>query len=198
MIDEKNETSQAMTNEQYLQELRQRINAKAEEMVKINYTGGKKASKTVRWTLIAFVVALFVGIEVYFYKENNFWEINALMAVCMIVCIIGFYFMTLIMRCFLSRMKNASTAPQYYRAVKRLILTHKLRYLIPLAMAWVAGDLFSSRLSSFMSYTSSIPAGIACIIGTIIGASMRNWHLDEDFCYDVEELSDLIKQESAD
>lgn len=197
MIDEINETSQAMTNEQYLQELRQRINAKAEEMVNINYTGVQKASKTLRWTVIAVLVALLVGVEVYFYKENNFGEINALMAVFMIVCFIGSYLMTLIMRCFLSRMKNARTAPQYYRAVKRLILTHKLRYLIPLAMALVAGDILTSQLSNF-TYTSSIPSGIACIIGFIIGSAMRNWYLDEDFRYDVEELGDLIKQESAD
>ena len=197
MIDEKNEANQAMTNEQYLQELRQRINAKAEEMVKINFKGGQKASKTLRWTVIAVLVALLVGVEVFFYKENNFWEINALMVVFMIVCFIGSYLMTLIMRCFLSRMKNASTAPRYYRAVKRLILTHKLRYLIPLAMALVAGDILTSQLSN-LAYTSSIPSGIACIIGIMIAAAMRNWYLDEDFRYDVEELGDLIKQESAD
>ena len=119
------------------------------------------------------------------------------MVVFMIVCFIGSYLMTLIMRCFLSRMKNASTAPRYYRAVKRLILTHKLRYLIPLAMALVAGDILTSQLSN-LAYTSSIPSGIACIIGIMIAAAMRNWYLDEDFRYDVEELGDLIKQESAD
>ena len=47
-------------NEQYLLELRQRIIAKAEEMAKINYSGGRKGSKTARWIAIAVLVALFV------------------------------------------------------------------------------------------------------------------------------------------
>lgn len=198
MMDEMNETSQVMTNEQYMLELRQRINAKAEEMVKINYSGGPKPSKTVRWIATAVLVALFIGLEVlFFYQENKFWEANALMGVFMIVSFIGAYLMTLIKRSFLTRMKNASTAPEYYRAVKRLIQTFKLRHLIPLVLAWVAVGIVTHRFSNFVFYTSSIAAGIAIVIGTIIGASMRNWNLDEDFRYDVEELGDLIKQESA-
>ncbi|MBR5672928.1 MAG: hypothetical protein IKW97_00860 [Muribaculaceae bacterium] len=184
-------------NEQYLLELRQRINAKAEEMVKINYSGGTKPSKTVRRIAIAVLVALFVWIEVFLYNKNDFWETNALMGVFIIVSFIGHYLMTLIMRHFLTSMKNASTAPQHYRAVKRLILTHKLRYLISLALGWAAGGVVAYRLGSAY-YWSSIPAATACFIGTIIGAAMRNWYLDEDFRYDVEELGDLIKQESAD
>lgn len=196
MMNEKNETNQAMTNEQYLQELRQRINAKAEKMVKINYTGGPKPSKTVRWILIAVLVAIIVGIEVFFYKESDFWETNAWMAVFVMVCFIGTYLMTLIMRHFLTSMKNASTAPQYYQAVKRLILTHQLRYLAPLVMAWGAADLVTHRLD-FEQLWPRVIECTASVIGVAIGASMRNWNLDEDFRYDVEELRDLIKQESA-
>lgn len=184
-------------NEQYLQELRQRINAKAEEMVKINYSGGTKPSKTVRRIAIAVFIAIFVGLEVLIYNGNNFWEDNALMGIFLIVGFIGHYLMTLIMRHFLTSMKNASTAPQHYRAVKLLILTHKLRYLVPFAIGWLVADLVMYRSDSEMFWFSVI-ACIACIIGAIIGAAGRNWHLDEDFRYDVEELGDLIKQESAD
>ena len=185
-------------NEQYLQELRQRINAKAEDMVKINYSGGRKPSKTTRWIAIAVLVALFVGVEVlFYYSENDFWKANALMGIFLIVGFIGHDLMTLIMRHFLTSMKNASTAPKHYRAVKRLILTHKLRYLIPFAIGWLVADLVMYRSDSEMFWFSVI-ACIACIIGAIIGAAGRNWHLDEDFRYDVEELGDLIKQESAD
>ena len=86
---------------------------------------------------------------------------------------------------------------QFYRAVKRLILTHKLQYLISLALAWAAGGIVAYRLGS-AHYWSSIPAATACFIGTIIGAAMRNWHLDDDFCDDVEELEHMIFLESAD
>ena len=184
-------------NEQYRQELRQRIIAKAEEMAKINYSGGRKASKTARWIFIAVLVALFVWIEVFLYNKNDFWETNAWMGVFIIVSFIGAYLMKLIMRHFLSTMKNATSDSQFYRAVKRLILTHKLRYLIPFAIGWLVADLVMYRSDSEMFWFSVI-ACIACIIGAIIGAAGRNWHLDEDFRYDVEELGDLIKQESAD
>ena len=184
-------------NEHYLQELRQRINAKAEEMVKINYSGGRKASKTTLWIAVAVFIAIFVGLEVLIYNGNNFWEDNALMGIFLIVGFIGHYLMILIMRHFLTSMKNASTAPKHYRAVKQLILTHKLRFLIPFAIAWLVADLVMYRSDSEMFWFSVI-ACIACIIGAIIGAAGRNWHLDEDFRYDVEELGDLIHQESAD
>lgn len=183
-------------NEQYLLELRQRIIAKAEEMAKINYSGGRKASKTTRWIFIAVLVALFVWIEVFLYNKNDFWVTNAWMGVFIIVSFIGAYLMKLIMRHFLSTMKNATSDSQFYRAVKRLILTHKLQYLISLALGWAAGGVVAYRLGSAY-YWSSIPAATACFIGTIIGAAMRNWYLDEDFRYDVEELGDLIKQDSA-
>ena len=35
------------------------------------------------------------------------------------------------------------------------------------------------------------------IIGAIWGAWMRNWFLDDDFCFDVDELGEMINQESA-
>ena len=185
-------------NKQYLLELRQRINAKAEDMVKINYSGGRKPSKTTRWIAIAVLVALFVGIEVlFYYSENDFWETNAFMCVFVIVSFIGHYLMTLIMRHFLTSMKNARTAPQHYRAVKRLILTHKLRYFIPSAMAWGVADLVMYR-SDFKNLWSSVIICTACIIGVAIGAAMRNWNLDDDFCDDVEELDHLIQFESTD
>ena len=76
-------------NEQYRQELRQRIIAKAEEMAKINYSGGRKASKTARWIFIAVLVALFVWIEVFLYNKNDFWVTNAWMGVFIIVSFIG-------------------------------------------------------------------------------------------------------------
>lgn len=184
---------QAINDEQYFQELRQRINAKAEKLAKIKLIAEKKR----RWlaiTLIAICIAILVALGVYSYVNHVFWAFIAFLGAFLGVSFIVYYIMTLVMRNFFTRMKNASTAPQYYREVKRLITTHKLRQWIPLVFAIVC--------ASFVKYGNdswpySFLMGSAMVIGTIWGASMRNWFLDEDFCSDVEELKDLVNQERA-
>ena len=186
---------QVMNDEQHLQELRQRINAKAENLVKWQRTEVRKR----RWAVIAFwaiIIAIIIAIEVYNYVKNDFWEFNAWVVTFIFAAFIMDRIMYIIMRRNLTRMKNASTAPHYYREVKRLITTHKLRQWIPLAVALSSGYFVKYGFASWSH--SLLIGGISMVLGVFWGASMRNWFLDDDFCFDVEEIGEMIHQESAD
>ena len=179
---------QVMSDEQRLRELRQRINAKAENLVKRGNTEVRKD----RWIGIAILVvfvAIIIALEVNSYKDNDFWELNALLGIIVGTAVIIYFILTKIMRRYLTRMKSASAVPQYYRDVKRLITTHKLRQWLPLAVALVC--------AYFVRHESDLVFGIAMVLGSILGASMRNWFLDDDFCFDVDELGEMIEQENA-
>lgn len=185
---------QVMTDEQHLQELRQRINAKAENMVKWRMTEVRKQ----RWaviTILAVLIAIIIAIEIYSYLKNEMWEFNGWVVTFIAASLITDRIMSVIMRRYLTRMKNTSTAPLYYREVKRLITTHKLRQWIPFAVALICSFFVKYGAAS---WSFSLVICSSLVIGTILGASMRNWFLDGEFCFDVEELGDMIDQESAD
>ena len=195
-MDENNEMSQAMSDEQYFQELRQRINAKAENLVKTGLTGVRKN----RWIVVAVlavIIAIFIAAEVYSYVnlvKNDFWELNAFLGIFFGSSLIIFSIMSIIMRRNFTRMKNASSAPQYYREVKRLITTHKLRQWLPLVFAVVCTCKYDWYGND--SWLFSLIIGFLLILGPILGSSMRNWFLDDDFRFFVVELGDLIHQQS--
>lgn len=183
---------QVMNDEQYLQELRQRINAKAENLVKYNNTEVRKR----RWAVIAFwavIIAIIIAIEVYSYVKNDHWEFNVWVVTFIGAAFIMDRIMYFIMRRHLTRMKNTGTPPHYYREVKRLITTHKLRQWIPLAVALICGYLVRYESES---WSHSLLICSSMVLGVILGASMRNWFLDDDFRFDVEELGEMIHQES--
>lgn len=177
------EELQAMNGDLHLQELRQRINAKAASLLKMRL----KTEKVSRWKRIAVIalcvilLAFLVWSEVYFYGSIIFWGLNAFI----VVYLIGYFVMHRIMRHFLTRMKNAGTAPQHYRAVKQFLITYKIRHWIPLVTAIVCSLLVicGSELWPFM-----LIWGIIMAVGQIWGDWSHNWYLDEDFCADVEEL----------
>ncbi len=124
-----------MNGELHLQELRQRINAKAASLLKMRL----KTEKVSRWKRIAVIAvcvilfAFLVWCEVDSYGSIYFWGLNTFI----VVDLIGYFVMYRIMRRFLTRMKNAGTAPQHYRAVKRFLITYKVRNWIPLVIAIV-------------------------------------------------------------
>ena len=185
--------TQAMNGEQHLQDLRQRINAKAENLVKLRST----ERRTKRWAniaVLAVLLAILVALVVYSYIENNLWKFSTWTCIFLGTALIADYVLKMIMRRYLTRMKKTSTAPQYYREVKRLITTHKLRLWIPLAAALACGSFVRNRPEPWL-YSLLFDSGL--VLGSILGSKMRNWFLDDDFCYDVEELGDLIAQESA-
>lgn len=185
--------TQAMNGEQHLQDLRQRINAKAENLVKLRST----ERRTKRWAniaVLAVLLAILVALVVYSYIENNLVKFSTWACIFFATALIADYILKMIMRRFLTRMKSPSTAPQYYREVKRLITTHKLRLWIPLAAALACGSFVRNRPEPWL-YSLLFDSGL--VLGSILGSKMRNWFLDDDFCYDVEELGDLIAQESA-
>ena len=185
--------TQAMNGEQHLQDLRQRINAKAENLVKLRST----ERRTKRWAnivVLAVLLAILVALVVYSYIENNLVKFSTWACIFFATALIADYILKMIMRRYLTRMKKTSTAPQYYREVKRLITTHKLRLWIPLAAALACGSFVRNRPEPWL-YSILFDSGL--VLGSILGSKMRNWFLDDDFCYDVEELGDLIAQESA-
>ncbi len=185
--------TQAMNGDLHLQDLRQRINAKAENLVKLRST----ERRTKRWAniaVLAVLLAILVALVVYSYIENNLWKFSTWICIFLGTALIADYVLKMIMRRYLTRMKKTSTAPQYYREVKRLITTHKLRLWIPLAAALACGSFVRNRPEPWL-YSILFDSGL--VLGSILGAKMRNWFLDDDFCYDVEELGDMIAQESA-
>ena len=185
--------TQAMNGEQHLQDLRQRINAKAENLVKYRCT----ERRTKRWAGIAIMtvlLAIIVALAVYSYVKNDLGAFSTWVCIFIGAALIADYILKMIMRRYLTRMKKTSTAPHYYREVKRLITTHKLRLWIPLATALACGSFVRNRPEPWL-YSLLFDSGL--VLGSILGAKMRNWFLDDDFCYDVEELGDMIAQESA-
>ena len=193
MLMEDFQETQALNGEQHLKDLRQRINAKAENLVKYRCT----ERRTKRWAGIAIMtvlLAIIVALAVYSYVKNDLEAFITWVCIFIGAALIADYILKMIMRRYLTRMKNPSTAPQYYREVKRLITTHKLRQWIPLAAALACGSFVRNRPEPWL-YSILFDSGL--VLGSILGAKMRNWFLDDDFCYDVEELGDMIAQESA-
>lgn len=191
-MDQKNATN----DEQHLQELRQRIDAKAENLVntiKMLFEGTKKqVNPKHRRIAIAVLIVLLVGLEVLSYTRNSFWEFNAWFGSFMVLYFILFILLTMVMRFFFTRMKNASTAAQYYRAVKRLIFIHKLRTVVPILLSLLCLDLVR-YYGNFYRYSSweGLVMCFGSVVGVIWGTSMRNWGLDEEFCNDIKELGYL-------
>lgn len=185
--------TQAVNGEQHLKDLRQRINAKAENLVKLCSTE-RRAKRWAGIAIMTVLLAIIVALAVYSYIENNLVKFSTWACIFFATALIADYVLKMIMRRFLTRMKSPSTAPQYYREVKRLITTHKLRQWIPLAAALACGSFVRNRPEPWI-YSLLFYSGL--VLGAILGAKMRNWSLDDDFCYDVEELGDMIAQESA-
>ena len=184
-----NNKPQAMNKEQHMQELRQRINAKAENLLGIKWLSQGNTKKS--WIYLAVLVAFIIVIEIFFYCKTDFWPINAFIGGGAVVMII----LSIIMRHLHTRMKNASTVLQHYRALKQLISTHKLRLAAPLAVALVCWYLVKFGFDfSTESIIILILLGGAWVIFRIFGCSYRNWYLDDDFRNDVKELSDYVDE----
>lgn len=178
---------QAMNDEQHLQELRQRINAKAENLLGIKWLSRGDTKKS--WISLAVLVAVIVVLEIIFYGKADFWPINAFIGGGAISTII----LSIIMRHIHTRMKNANTAPQYYRAVKQFINAHKLRLGMPLAVAIICWYLVKFKFDfSTESIIILLVLGGAWVIFRNFGWSYSNWNLDDDFCNDIKELGNYV------
>lgn len=182
---------QAISDEQKLRELKQRIIAKSENLTKYLQ---KKEGK-LQWLGTAFLVVLFaliVAYVVYDYFTNDLGPFGAWIGGFVAGCLIAYYIMHKVMRHFLSRMKNANTTSQFYQEVKRLITTQKLRCWIPYAFGFICGYFAIIELASTNSNSKweLIIMNIFWILCAIWGSIKHNWYLDDDFRYDVEELGE--------
>lgn len=184
---------QAMSDEQKLRDLQQRIIAKSENLIKhLQTEGGEGKHQWLGIAFLVFVVALIVAYIVYDYFTNDLGPFDVWIGGCVAGCLIAYYIMNKVMRHFLSRMKNANRTSQFYQDVKRLITTHKLRCWIPYAVGFICGYFAMIELASTNSNSTwpLIIINILWILCTIVGAAMRSWYLDDDFRYGVEELGE--------
>jgi hypothetical protein len=180
-----NDISQVKNDMQYLRELRQRINSDAEKLVYVPLKGDKKYG----WIPLALFVAFILVLEIMSYGTSAFWAGNAFIISFAIVYII----MTVIMRHFLMKMKNASTVSEHYLAAKRFIKSHKLRYGLRLPIAIICWYLVKFGLDfKSESIIVLLILGSAWVFFNIMGYSYRNWFLDDDFYNDVKELGNYI------
>lgn len=182
---------QAMSDEQKLRELKQRIIAKSENLTKYLQ---KKEGK-LQWLGTAFLVVLFaliVAYVVYDYITNDLEPLGAWIGGFVASSLIAYYIMHKVMQHFLSRMKKANTTSQFYQEVKRLITTHKLRCWLPDAFGFICGYFAVIGLTSTNTNSTWLLfiTNIVCILCAIFGSMKHNWYLDDDFRNDVEELEE--------
>ena len=182
---------QAMSDEQKLRELKQRIIAKSENLTKYLQ---KKEGK-LQWLGTAFLVVLFaliVAYVVYDYITNDLEPLGAWIGGFVASSLIAYYIMHKVMQHFLSRMKKANTTSQFYQEVKRLITTQKLRCWLPDAFGFICGYFAVIGLTSTNTNSTWLLfiTNIVCILCAIFGSMKHNWYLDDDFRNDVEELEE--------
>lgn len=187
----KDETSQVMGSEQHYQELRQRINDGAASLVKMGFSAGINRSGIAITLAVVFVaIIVIVAVEVYSYMKNDFWGFNIWLCAFVGAALVVERIITMIMRHYLSRMKDAATtALQHYQALMRLIRAHKLRCWFPFAAGVICSLLVKHESDS---WTLLIIISSSIVLGVNLGSMMRKWYLDDDFCSDVDELRDLV------
>ena len=187
-----NKEPQAMSDEQKLRDLQQRIIAKSEILIKFLGTERRKH----QWlgnTFLVVIVALTVAILVYDYITNDLGPFDAWIGGIWAGFLIAYYIIDKVRRHFLSRMKKASTTSQFYQDVKRLITTQKLRCWIPFAFGFICGDiaaLIGLTPTNSKSTWQLIIMTIVWFLFWIWGSMKYNWYLDDDFLNDVEELGE--------
>ena len=180
-MDVNNGMNQAVDDAQHLQELRQRINKKAEDLIWLG-----ESSKQY-WLMLLAVILLVVVVEAitYYVWAGNFWAFNGWLG----GFLIAYAIMYIIKWYFFSKMKKAETAPQHYRAAKRFIKTYQLELLFCIAVAFYCKDLVKSHGADW-------GAGLFAFCFIIVLALLISWvekpilYIDKDFYDDVEELDE--------
>ena len=177
-MEEPNVINQDNSEVQHLQELRQRINEKAEKMIAFGM--GSKFG----WVAAFVILFVFEALSYYFGWIDDFWAFNAfIIASAITAFIIG-----IIMRHYLAAMKKAVNAPQQYRAAKRFIKTKQMAMVIVLAVAFLAKDFVKTHGTDF---GASVFASCFIIVIGILWTSVRpQMSIDKDFYNDVEELGE--------
>lgn len=175
-----NEMNQAVNDAQHLQELRQRINKKAEDLIGL----GKSRKQHWFWLIAAILLVVVVEVINYYFWTDDFWVFNAWLGGFMITYAI----MYIIMLYFLSKMKKASSAPQHYHAAKRLIKTHQLNFFFSLAVAFYFKDLVKNHGADWGA--GLFASCFLIVFALIIFSAKPYWNLDKDFYDDVEELGE--------
>lgn len=189
---EDSKETQVMDDEQHLRELQQRINAKALNLIKWQRAEGRFN----RWIVIAcWIVAIAIIVAIWVVSFDNNYDLSkysAYLGIFIGAAVIVYYILTMIMRRYFTRMKNSSTAQQYYRAVKRLITTHKLRQWLPLVAAVICPLKLGSE-----SFEHAALLNSSIVIGAILASWTGHWFLDDEFRCDIVELRDIVERENA-
>lgn len=177
-MEEQNVINQENNEIQHLNELRQRINEKAEKMIAL------RMGSKVGWVAAFVIILVFEALSYYFGWLDDFWAFNAfVIASAVTALIIG-----MIQHHNLAAMKKAGNAPQQYHVAKRFIKTEQMALVIILAVAFLAKDIVKT-------HAADIGAGLftSCfiiVIGILWTSARPQSSIDKDFYNDVEELGD--------
>ena len=173
-----NGMNQALNDAQYLQELRQRINIKAENLIWL----GESSKRHWLWLLATILLVVVVEVINYYFWPDDFWVFNAWLG----GFLIAYAIMYIIKRYFLSKMKKANTAPQHYLATKRFIKTYQLEFLFSIAVAFYCKDLVKNHGADWGA--GLFASCFIIVLALFISWAKPNLYLDKDFVDDVEEL----------
>ena len=178
-MEEVSHMSQAMADVQYLEELRQRINASAEKML----VCGKYSKHN--WFFAIIGIAL---IAVFYVLAFHFGLFGNYVSICAFVGFISFLSLLemLILQHHFSAMENAGTASQHYRAARRFIKTIQWGGILGIWGVCILSDLIKGEELGCMIFCSTI-----LIIFLLASLSYNpGMFIDKDFFEDVEELGE--------
>lgn len=177
-MEEQNVIKQENSDVQYLQELRQRINEKAEKMIAFGM--GSKFG----WLAAFGILIVFEALSCYFGWIDDFWAFNAFV----IASAVSIFIIYLVLRHYLAAMKKAGNAPQQYRAAKRFIRTEQMALPIILAVAFLAKDIVKTHGADFGA--GLFASCFLIVLGIICFWVRPQSSIDKDFYNDVEELGE--------
>ncbi len=171
-----------LNNEQSLDDLRRRINAKAEKMM-----NQWKTDKKSCFFLIA-IIALLLILEAlnyhYGWIEVDWKFIPAILLFTIVASLVGYH----IMKHFVNKMRSANGPAQQLQAAKRFMKTKQWGIMLCFIFIWAIGKLFYLERIGAIIFAICV----LLLLGSILLRYMPNVFIDKDFYKDVEELEQYV------
>ena len=174
---------EVLNSEQSLDDLRQRINTKAENMMNQWKTSDKKS-----WFFLIAIIALlliFDALNYHFGWIEADWKFIPAMLLFIIVASLVVYN---VMKHFLNKMKSANGPALQFKAAKRFMKTIQWGIILCVIIIMAIDDLI--RLEEIGAIIFAIC--FVLLLGSILLWFMPNMFIDKDFYNDVEELEEYV------